>query len=107
MGIAIIIYNKQDDIKSFYLGSFSAFFSQINGAQLENMPVFRDLIDNSNNENDFFIENIDLIKFIDEITQLLEGYDSIYLSENLRFSLQDFLLFVNGRILDEYKLLIS
>ncbi|MGR0304348.1 hypothetical protein [Acinetobacter beijerinckii] len=107
MGIAIIIYNKQDDIKSFYLGSFSAFFSQINGSQLENMPVFRDFIDNSNNENDFFIENIDLIKFIDEITQLLESYDSIYLSENLRFSLQDFLLFVNGKILDEYKLLIS
>ncbi|ENW03986.1 hypothetical protein [Acinetobacter beijerinckii] len=71
------------------------------------MPVFRDLIDNSNNENDFFIENIDLIKFIDEITQLLESYDSIYLSENLRFSLQDFLLFVNGKILDDYKLLIS
>ena len=104
MGIAIIIYNEGDSIQSFYLGNFSAFFSQITSTQLEKMPILSDLIDNSNTEDDFFIENIDLIKFIDEITQLLKSDDAIYLSENLRCSLQEFLLFFNGKVLTGYKL---
>lgn len=106
MGIAIIVYNEGDDIQSFYLGSFSAFFSQIKSTRLAKMPIFNDLIDNSNIEEEFFIENIDLIKFIDEITQLLKSDDAIYLSENLRCSLQDFLLFFNGKVLTDYKLSI-
>jgi len=106
MGVAIIVYNEGDGIQSFYLGNFSALFSQITSTQLTKMPIFSNLIDNSNTENDFFIENIDLIKFIDEITQLLKSDDAIYLSENLRCSLQDFLLFLNSKLLTDYRLSI-
>ncbi|WP_202741085.1 hypothetical protein [Acinetobacter sp. 'aerobic (ED)'] len=105
MGISIIVYNDENETKSFYLGSFSALFSQLNRSKLENMPVFGKLIDSSNNEDEFFIENEDLIKFMKEIVQLLNN--SIYLSENLKGSLEDFLSFFKDKKINSWKLSIA
>ncbi|WP_446084382.1 hypothetical protein [Acinetobacter sp. 1125_18A] len=50
--------------------------------------MFNKLIDESYSDGEFFIENEDLK---DEIHQILKGNSAVYLSRNLRGSLQDFL----------------
>jgi hypothetical protein len=106
MGICIVAYNENDN-KTFYLGSFSALFSQISSSTFENMPMFNKLIDESHSEDEFFIENEDLKRLIDEIHQLLKDNSAVYLSENLRGSLQDFLSFFSNKKIEFWKVLIA
>jgi len=90
MGIAIIVYNEGDDIQSFYLGSFSAFFSQIKSTRLAKMPIFNDLIDNSNIEDEFFIGELyerALKKAGYQVTNALNGNDGLKLAQTDQYDI--------------------
>lgn len=106
MGLSLIAYNNENDCVSFYLGSYTALFSQISNASLKKMLIFRWLIDEADSEDEFYIENKDLKCLIDEIQQLLDE-DNIYLSNNLRESLRDFLLFFKSENLNSWKVSIA
>ena len=97
MSISIIVFSKENyEWKDFPLGSFSSLYSQINEKTLEKYPVFNNLLQKIDSEDDSSITGDDISNLNKEFTELLHNTNPL-LNSTYQLSFKKYLDFIKDK----------
>lgn len=107
MSISIIVFSKtNDDWKDFPLGSFTNLYHQINEKILERCPVFSNLLQQIDSEDDSSITGVDIIKLNEEFTELLYNPTHL-LNSSSQIPFKEYLNFIKGKNVHTWEVTIK